>query len=302
MVRPRRSYTAAPGADVVLEPFRRVADAVVGILPKSAARAIRFRYVRGFWPSLSAPTGINEKINWRIVRDDRPMWDWTCDKIAMKTEVARRAPGLKVPAVLWSGTDVADLAGRDFGDRWILKGNRGTGQIYLGRGHVNMDEIKRTMLRWKMDRPGRVLGETAYLRAAPGFFVEQWVGEPDHVPTDYKVFVFDGVARFLTVHTGRFHDHHASLYSPSWERLAARLPGAPAHDQDLPQPETLAELIHGAELVAAGFDFIRVDLFVVSDGVWFGETTPYPWSGLNQLIPQSFELEAGCYWTLPDLS
>ena len=74
------------------------------------------------------------------------------------------------------------------------------------------------------------------------------------------------------------------------------------HDGDLPRPEHLEKLVSIAERIATDFEFLRVDLFDTAEGVWFGEATPYPWSGLVPMLPASFEREAGSFWTLPVLS
>ncbi|MGX5680892.1 ATP-grasp fold amidoligase family protein [Schumannella luteola] len=278
------------------------ADVVVRMLPLSWARAIRFRYACGYWPSLDHPVGLNEKINWRIVRDRRPLWDWTCDKLAMKERVREIDPGVRVPRVLWQGEQLDDSAGQSLEGRWILKSNVGSGRVIVGEGRPDIPALRARIEGWHINRQRDVLGEWAYRFATPGFFFEEWIGDQKVPPADYKFFVFDGTVRFATVHTGRFHDHRASIYSRDWTRREARLPRAAVHESALEKPEHWDRMVQAAERIGAGFDFLRVDLFDSSEGVWFGETTPYPWSGLAPLLPREFELEAGSYWTLPDLS
>lgn len=230
------------------------------------------------------------------------MWDWTCDKLAMKSHVSELAPDALIPEVLWQGEklDAEQLAGID--GRWIFKGNSGSGQIVVGSGTPNLDELRAAIDGWQIGRQADLLGESAYAHARELLFFEQWVGRGPTPPIDYKVFVFDGVARFITAHSDRFDDHRASIYTADWQRIDARLAHAPVHETDLPRPAHFEALVEIAQRIGKAFDFIRVDLFDTDDGVWFGETSPYPWSGLGLLIPHAFELEAGSFWTLPDLS
>ncbi len=51
-----------------------------------------------------------------------------------------------------------------------------------------------------------------------------------------------------------------------------------------------------------GFDHIRIDLYVADGEIWFGEFTPYSWSGLHPLLPAEVDEQWGAYWRLPDLS
>lgn len=280
-------------------PLSRAVNAASRLLPLTWSRALRFRYVCGYWPSLSSPVTLGEKINWRVVRDRRDIWAWTCDKVEMKREVHARAPEALIPEVLWQGPSLTDDVAAAVSGKWILKSSTGSGKIIPGDGTPQLHELRAAVDRWDVHRQGSLLGEWAYTLVPPTLFFERWVGEA--TPTDYKVFVFDGVARFITVHTDRFSGHRASIYRPDWSRVDARLPRAPEHAADVPRPQHLERLVAIAEKIGAGFDFIRVDLFETEEGVWFGETTPYPWSGLGPLIPLSFEIEAGSYWALPDL-
>jgi len=271
-------------------------------LPVAWARAIRFRYSCGFWPSLRDPRTFNEKINWRVVRDGRELLQWTCDKVESKRRAEALAPDVLIPRTLWAGESLDHDALGDITGRWLLKNNAGSGNVIVGEGSPNVEALTRQMGSWDVGRQARVLRERAYAHAKPGLLIEEWVGRGEAPPIDYKVFVFDGVAKFITAHSDRFNHHRASIYSPEWKRLDARLPHAPEHDADLPRPAHLESLVSIAERIATDFEFLRVDLFDTPEGVWFGETTPYPWSGLGPLLPASFELEAGSFWTLPVLS
>ena len=67
----------------------------------------------------------------------------------------------------------------------------------------------------------------------------------------------------------------------------------------LARPDELPELLTAAARLAAGFDFLRVDLYAVDGTVVFGEHTPYPGNGLARICPASFDLELGARWRLP---
>lgn len=286
----------------LIKRLRRSANLATRALPAAVARSIRFRYSCGFWPSLRDPQTLNEKINWRVVRDGREALQWTCDKLESKRRAALLAPDVLIPRTLWSGEKLEQSALDGVSGRWLLKNNAGSGNVIIGDGTPNVESLARQMSSWDVGRQAKILRERAYAHAQPGVLVEEWVGRGDALPIDYKVFVFGGAARFITAHSDRFDDHRASIYTPDWKRIDARLPHAPEHPSDLPRPEHLDALVSIAERIAIDFEFLRVDLFDTAEGVWFGETTPYPWSGLGPLLPASFEREAGSFWTLPVLS
>lgn len=280
--------------------LRTLGHRLLRLLPLSWSRGIRFRFYTGRWPRLSDPRGINEKLNWRILYDRRSIWEWTCDKLRSKEEAARRSPGVLIPEVLWSGTDLLELGRLGLQGRWILKSNNSSKDVIIGEGAPDIAAISSAVARWQ-DFQLSHLGEWAYSRAARVLVVERWIGMNSEPPIDYKVFVYAGVARFIHVHRARFSGHRASLYDRDWNRIPCCQSHIPPDEQDLPRPQHLAELLTRAEEIGAGFDSIRVDLFDTEEGVWFGETTPYSWSGFRPFTPASVELELGSYWTLPDL-
>ena len=59
------------------------------------------------------------------------------------------------------------------------------------------------------------------------------------------------------------------------------------------KPLHLEKLIKVAEDLSKDFPFVRVDLYMVKDKIYFGELTFYPWSGYVQFNPDSFDYLLG---------
>ena len=49
-----------------------------------------------------------------------------------------------------------------------------------------------------------------------------------------------------------------------------------------------------------GFDFIRVDLYITTEGIKFGELTNYPDAGQTPFEPLDFDLWLGSKWKITD--
>ena len=61
-------------------------------------------------------------------------------------------------------------------------------------------------------------------------------------------------------------------------------------------------MIDVAEILAQGFDFVRVDLYQVNEQVKFGEMTFSPGAGLEVFTPQVYDRILGDLWRLePDI-
>jgi hypothetical protein len=54
-------------------------------------------------------------------------------------------------------------------------------------------------------------------------------------------------------------------------------------------------MIAGAEVLARGFPFVRVDFYEIDGRPRFGEMTFYPQSG-NFRMPREYDLQVGAMW------
>ena len=66
-----------------------------------------------------------------------------------------------------------------------------------------------------------------------------------------------------------------------------------------PRPARLEELLDLAERLAAGVDFVRVDLYDLPQRIVFGELSSFPAGGDSPFYPESFNAEFGRHWTPP---
>jgi hypothetical protein len=276
-----------------LEPAYRE---LVRRLPDRQKRALLYREAHGRWPAGREPQTFTEKINWRVVNDRRPLIAQLGDKLAMKAYAAAACPGVRIPRVLWSGTDVAVTARLELPERWVLKPNHGTLRVHLGAGRPDVEQLREITAGWLDEPLYRDRGEWVYSRARRLLLVEEFLGEQ---LADYKFLVFGGRVRLVQVDTGRHGgEHRRRLYSPAWEPLPLVEPHMAMAAATAP-PAALGTMTRVAEALGREFDFIRVDLYDVDGVVWFGELTPYPGGGLDPFDP-GLDLLLGSWWTLPD--
>jgi hypothetical protein len=271
-------------------------------LPLSARRRILFTLSHRRLPNFTSPQTFNEKVNWRIINDRRPLLAWTCDKQKMKEYVTNLSTEVYVPRTLWIGRDLAQLTEVELPERWVLKPNHGSGAVHFGFGrHAPVDDLLDITRGWlDNDRPPAAYGEWAYFQAERALMVEEWLGEGEEVPADYKFFVFDGRPLYLHVNRNRFRDRVENFYSADWTPQLCNQHSWPT-GKPQPRPERLDEMLQIAGAIGSGFDFLRVDLYATNTGVAFGEVTPYPTGGLDPFKPRRFDRQLGAPWTLPSV-
>ncbi|MGY1848207.1 MULTISPECIES: ATP-grasp fold amidoligase family protein [unclassified Blastococcus] len=266
-------------------------------LPLPAKRALLFREAHGRFPR-RPPRTFTEKLNWRVVHDRRPLIAQLGDKLAMKAYAARVCPEVRVPRVLWAGTDVADLAGVPLPEHWVLKPNHGTMRVRLASGRPDVAALREATAGWLDEPLFPTRGEWVYSRARRLLLVEEFLGRPGVPPADHKLLVFGGRVRLVQVDTGRFSaGHRRRLYTAEWSPLPFVDPGMTLGPAD-PPPASYPAMRAVAEALGREFDFVRVDLYDVDGELWFGELTPYPGGGLDRLHPV-VDRALGACWDLP---
>jgi hypothetical protein len=251
---------------------------------------------------LRHPVTFAEKMNWRIVYDRRELLAVTCDKVVSQEFALARCEGLglRVPATYWSGTDLAELATVDLPDEWVLKPNHRSGLVIFGNSTPDIAALRRDTEGWLDEWQWSMWGEWAYCFARRAIVAEERIGGSAGIPPDYKVYVYDGVPRFVQVIEGRLTTTTQRFYTEDWEPLEwesnSRL--GPVR----PRPPELSRLLEVAGRIGAGFDFMRVDLYLCDGEVWFGELTAYSHGGYRASRTPGVEETLGAAWTLPVLS
>lgn len=282
-------------------------DAVLPLiyrLPGSLSRRMIFLLVYHRLPRVRNPITFHEKINWRILKDRREILAWTCDKLAMKDYVSEaqgaKARGVRIPRTLWVGTDVRELANVKLPERWVLKPNHRSGaQIFFGHGQPEIATLERITQSWLRPFEESRLHEWAYSQARPLLLAEELIGAPGSPPPDYKFYVFGGEVGAVCLHRDRHTDHNFHLYRPDWTPVELDTAQYKRGSVQAAPPANFEEMIAIASELGRPFDFMRVDLYSVDGDVFFGELTPYPASGIDRWVPDSFDDELGALWELP---
>jgi len=134
--------------------------------------------------------------------------------------------------------------------------------------------------------------EVQYLNLPPKIIVEE--GLPSlqtgayQPPPDFRFYTSRGKVLFCQYDEGRFVDHRQALFTvPEHEHI----PIADIYSLPEPMPEKSAhwnEMLKIASDLSKPFDFVRVDLYDLPDGVYFSEFTFTPNATLFPYKDQAF--------------
>jgi len=252
----------------------------------------------GYWPRIKHPRSFNEHLAHRKLFDHNPLFPIIADKVGVRGYVERLlGPEYLIP-VLGIYDDPDDIPWESLPASFVVKTNHRSGGNLLVSDKASLDlgEARRTLRKWFDEPYGQEKYEWFYDAFPRKILVEEFLHDPvEGVPPDFKVYTFHGRAEFIHVDRGRFGEHQRSFYNRAWERQAfsVRVPASGTVEK----PANLDQMLKVAETLAAGIDFVRVDLFSVEGRTYVGEMTLAPSSGRKAFYPdKSYDFLLGSFW------
>ena len=273
-------------------------DPVVDLL----VMAHRYRRRHGRWPNLVRPRTFTEKVIWRNLFDRDPLLSRLSDKLAARDYVQSTGAPVALPQLFWRTDDPRDVPFEALPEAFVAKPNHGSGWVSIVRdkSSLDRDQFIATCQLWLQTNYYALTREKIYQAIKPTILIEELLEEsPGVLAFDYKFFVFESKVQYVTVTTDRFDDHHLTMFDRDWRPVPVEIYGMTTHDHECPRPPHLAAMIEIAERLAGGLDFVRVDLYDTPKGIYFGEMTFSPWSGMTPFTPVSFDYQLGALWPGP---
>ncbi|MEO7786427.1 MAG: ATP-grasp fold amidoligase family protein [Sphingomicrobium sp.] len=265
-----------------------------GVSVSNGGAAARLRVRLAYWwrhgrlPDLDAPRLFTEWVQWRKLNERSLLLAAMTDKGRSKAMVAASLGPEWVVPTLWQGQVAPKVA--PWPTPFVIKSSHGCNQYAIVRDAArDWPEALERSRAWTQSHYGYWLDEWLYSKSAPGLIVEPFIGQGEVPPKDYKVYVFNGVAAVVQVHSGRLTDHRWVQYDCAWNRLSNGSASSP--------PDGLAAMIDAAEALGRGHDFLRVDFYDLPGQPLFGEFCLYPGSGLDRFDPVDLDLVLGEKWT-----
>lgn len=287
-------------------------DILLGVMTHTASLWPDSTYLRivyylhmGKRLNLKNPKTYTEKINWLKINDVHPEYSKFVDKYEVKSYVNERLGTdrhtIKTLGV-WDSFDDIDFDGLP--EKFVLKTTNGGGNtavvICRDKTALNIENARKKLCLCKCDKSFKWSREYTYLNVEPRIIAEEYIETPDNELSDYKIFCFDGVPRFLFVGTERQKagvDVKFDFYDVDFKHLPiknmhenAAIPPA--------KPKNFELMLEIASKLSRGIKHVRVDLYNVDGKIYFGEMTFFHFAGLVPFEPEEWDYKFGEYLKL----
>jgi hypothetical protein len=256
---------------------------------------------------LDNPKTFNEKIQWLKLNDRKPEYVQMVDKIGAKEYVSERlGKEYIIPTLgVWDSFDDIDFD--KLPNQFVLKCAHGSGDLVICQDKSKLDvkAVRKKMTAY-LKREYYYYGrEWPYKNVKPRIFAEQYMCDSESDQgnlTDYKIFCFDGVPKFvMTVRDrskGKGNAMHR-FYDTEWNIQDLDLDYRNEKKISEPKPENLDKLLEIAAMLSKGIKHLRVDLYIINGQIYFGEMTFYHMSGVETFVPEKWDAKLGEYLNIP---
>lgn len=170
-------------------------------------------------------------------------------------------------------------------DKFILKCTHGSrfNIICEDRNKFDIPKAIKNLNRWLKKDYSHEYAELQYKTISPAIICEEYLGSQI---MDYKVYCFNGAPAYIMICTNpSLGEIKYYLYDFNWNYqifLKKHI-----NDPHFKKPINLNEIFTFSQTLSKGFNFVRVDFYIVKNQIIFGEMTFTP-SGFmdNQTLPE----------------
>ena len=277
------------------------------LLWESDEKRIRRKYrgELGREPDLDNPTTYTEKVLWLNLRHRDPRQAICADKYAVRDWVAERVGKDILVPLLGVYEDADDIDFESLPDAFVIKATHGSGWnlIVPEKRDLEWEEARRSLQDWLSRSYYAHKREWQYRDVPNRVIVEEFLADENGgIPSQYQFFCFrrgDNQTILVQVDFDEQTNHRRDYYDLDWKRMpfASRVPNA---EREAQRPDRLDDMVEVARQLSEDFPFVRVDLYLVQDRIYFGELTFTSGGGMSSFEPAEWDRRLGDLIGLPE--
>ena len=280
---------------------------VAKIIPDRTAISIFYRMRFHHRINLDNPQSFNEKLLWLSLFDRRHEYTQMVDKYEAKSWMRKKleSEGKNTSCIIptygiYNHFD--DINFDDLPDSFVMKTTHDSGGVIVVSDKNQLDY---TAARNKLEKSLKrnyfwYTREWPYKNVIPRIIIEKKLETTEKSPIDYKIYCFNGKAKYLYLVQDRDIQETVDYYDMDWNHLPIQQV-YPNNTKRPQKPVCWVEMVEYAELLSQGIPFLRVDFYVDKSGkCYIGELTFTPSSGLLPLTPVEWDFKLGDNLVLPE--
>lgn len=269
-------------------------------LPDKVYLSILYRCKMGKWIDWKNPKTFTEKIQWLKLYNHKSEYTTMVDKYAVKDYVSSKI-GKKyvIPTIgVWDSVDEIDID--SLPGSFVLKTTHGGGSggvvVCKDKSKFDLESAKRKLNESLKSDIYINYREWPYKNVPRRIIAEKFIEIPEKKDlTDYKIFCFNGEPRYIQVIQDRNTKESIDFFDTEWnhQEFIGLNPNVKSASCPIAKPANLSDMLDIARKLSKDVPFVRVDLYQTTEGVYFGELTFFPASGIGTFTPEEWNYKLG---------
>lgn len=244
---------------------------------------------------LENPLTFNEKIRWIMLYDRDPLYTELADKYLVRDFVSRKIGEEYLNPILAVYKDPLDINWDELPNKFAIKMSHGSSMNIIcdNKQTLNIKWTTEVLKKWKNTNFYFEHREWHYKFMEPKIIIEKFIEKnSDYGLYDYRFYCSKGQVKYIQVDVYGLSIHTRVFFDPHWKKLPVRMHYA---NPPIPieKPKEINKMIQLSEKLTQNINFCRVDFFLNSSKIIFGEITFTPVAGYADFYPEEFDLIFG---------
>ena len=242
----------------------------------------------GVYLNIDNPQTLDDKIAYLSFRTDTSDWSKLADKVRVREYVEECGYGEYLPELYGTWESAKDVDFNKLPSAFVIKTNNASATNILVRdkSKINEDAVRNQLDEWLKIDYGYLVCEPHYSRIKPQILAEEFLGHFGcNLLIDYKLYLINGVPRFVQVMSNRKENSHnfsVNIMDMDWIPHPEYCSNHHPQSDKIEKPRSLDKMVEIAKRLSKNYPFVRVDFYEVNDKPIFGEMTFTPgFSSMN---------------------
>lgn len=271
------------------------------IWPDKLYLQLQYFFKMGQKLDLKNPQTFTEKLQWLKLYNRQPEYTTMVDKHAVKQYVADKIGKQYIIPSLGIWDKVEDIDWDSLPNQFVLKTTHGggSGGVVVCKDKITFDKqhaITKLTNSLNSDIYWNYR-EWPYKNVQKRIIAEQYMEDEDNIDlSDYKFYCFNGEPKYCQVVRDRNTKETIDFYDMQWNHMSfvGLNPFVSNGKTAIIKPTSFDSMIEICRKLSKNIPFVRIDLYIIKDSIYFGEITFFPHSGLGRFSPAIWNEKLGC--------
>lgn len=250
--------------------------------------------------NLENPKTFTEKLNsYKLDKQREKIYSRLADKNEVRNYVSKKIGDKYLIPQYFYKKEITEKDLDELPQQFVLKTNNGSGTNYivLDKTKENLSKVCNYVNWLSKIKYGYIWGEFFYNKIKSGIIAEKLLlDEKNNIPDDLKCFCFidnEGVKRkVLYIERVVGDERLRIMFDENWKIIDYGCNFKKLHIS-IERPKNYKEILKVIDSLSSDFNFVRVDLYILKNKIYFGELTFIPTAGYLKFDEEDIDFKWG---------